>query len=76
MPAVSTLPAVQRARAQQADRMRRIGLLLPHTADDPEAQARVGAFLQGMQQLGWTIGRNVRIDIRTWPSPQQPPGVL
>jgi putative tryptophan/tyrosine transport system substrate-binding protein len=51
------------ARAQQPA-TRRIGLLLPHAADDPEAQARVGAFLQGMQQLGWTIGRNVRIDIR------------
>jgi ABC-type uncharacterized transport system substrate-binding protein len=55
------------ARAQ-GERVRRIGLLLPHTADDPEAQARVGAFLQGMQQLGWTIGRNVRIDIR-WATP-------
>ena len=42
--------------------MRRIGVLLPATADDAECQARVGAFLQGLQQLGWTIGRNVRID--------------
>ena len=52
------------ARAQQGERMRRIGVLLPATADDPEYQARIGAFLQGLQQLGWTIGRNVRIDIR------------
>src|SRR5229473_6840591 len=51
------------ARAQ-GERMRRIGVLLPATADDPEFQARVGAFLQGLALLGWTIGRNVRIDIR------------
>jgi putative ABC transport system substrate-binding protein len=52
------------ARAQQSERMRRIGMLLPATADDPEFQARVGAFLQGLQQSGWTIGRNVRIETR------------
>jgi putative ABC transport system substrate-binding protein len=52
------------ARAQQGERMRRIGMLLPATADDPEFQARVGAFLQGLQQSGWAIGRNVRIDTR------------
>jgi putative ABC transport system substrate-binding protein len=52
------------ARAQQPERMRRIGVLLPATADDPEYQARIGAFLQGLAQLGWTIGRNVRIDTR------------
>ena len=52
------------ARAQQGDRMRRIGVLLPATADDAEFQARVGAFLQGLQQSGWSIGRNVRIDTR------------
>jgi putative ABC transport system substrate-binding protein len=44
--------------------MRRIGILLPATADNTEFQARVGAFLQGLQQLGWSIGRNVRIDTR------------
>ena len=44
--------------------MRRIGVLLPAAADDAEFQARVGAFLQGLAQLGWTIGRNVRIDTR------------
>jgi putative ABC transport system substrate-binding protein len=52
------------ARAQQAERMRRIGILLPVAPDDAEFQTRVGAFLQGLQQLGWTIGRNVRIDTR------------
>jgi putative tryptophan/tyrosine transport system substrate-binding protein len=52
------------ARAQQGGGMRRIGVLLPATADDPEYQARIGAFLQGLAQLGWTIGRNVRIDTR------------
>jgi putative ABC transport system substrate-binding protein len=52
------------ARAQQPDRMRRIGALLPATADNAEFQARVGAFLQELALLGWTIGRNVRIDIR------------
>ena len=52
------------ARAQQAEWMRRIGVLLPAMADDPEWQARVGAFLQALALLGWTIGRNVRIDIR------------
>ena len=53
-----------RARAQQPERMRRIGVLLPAAADDAEFQARVAAFLQGLAQLGWTIGRNVRIDTR------------
>ena len=52
------------ARAQQGERMRRIGVLMTSAADDPEGQARVAAFLQGLQQLGWTEGRNVRIDTR------------
>ena len=52
------------ARAQQPERMRRIGVLLPAAADDAEFQARVGAFLQALALLGWTIGRNVRIDTR------------
>jgi putative tryptophan/tyrosine transport system substrate-binding protein len=52
------------ARAQQPDRMRRIGVLMNVAADDPEAPARVGAFSQGLAELGWTIGRNVRIDYR------------
>jgi putative ABC transport system substrate-binding protein len=52
------------ARAQQLDRMRRIGVLMSLAADDPEGQARMAAFLQGLQQLGWTDGRNMRIDSR------------
>ncbi len=52
------------ARAQQGERMRRIGVLMSVAADDPEGQARLAAFLQGLQQLGWTDGRNVRIDTR------------
>ena len=52
------------ARAQQAERVRRIGLLLAATADDADFQAWVGAFLQALALLGWTIGRNVRIDTR------------
>ena len=52
------------ARAQQGERMRRIGVLIPGAADDPEFQARVGAFLQGLQLLGWTSGGNMRIDTR------------
>src|ERR1700746_2512034 len=51
-------------RAQEGERMRRIGVLLAAAADDAEFQARVGAFLQGLALLGWTIGRNVRIDTR------------
>jgi ABC-type uncharacterized transport system substrate-binding protein len=52
------------ARAQQRERMRRIGLLINLAADDPESQARRAAFQQGLQQLGWTEGRNVRIIAR------------
>ena len=51
------------ARSQQPERTRRIGVLLPATANDPEFQTRVGAFMQELQQLGWSIGRNVQIDI-------------
>src|SRR5499427_7233764 len=52
------------AHAQQGERMRRIGVLMPSAADDPEFQARITAFLQGLAQLGWLDGRNVRIDTR------------
>src|SRR5262249_17110249 len=52
------------ARAQQPERMRRIGILLAATADDAEFQAWVGAFLQALALLGWTIGRNMRVDTR------------
>jgi putative tryptophan/tyrosine transport system substrate-binding protein len=51
------------ARAQQAERVRRIGVLMA-VADDPEGQARIAAFLQGLQQLGWAEGRNLQIDTR------------
>jgi putative tryptophan/tyrosine transport system substrate-binding protein len=48
------------ARAQQRERMRRIGVLLPATPDDSESQSWVGAFLQGLAQSGWITGRNIR----------------
>jgi len=52
------------ARAPQVQPMRRIGVLMPSAADDPEYQARMTAFLQRLAQLGWLDGRNVRIDTR------------
>src|SRR5262245_28690119 len=52
------------ARAQQPERMRRIGVLMHTGADEPEAQARLAAFMQGLQELGWAVGRNMRIDYR------------
>jgi ABC-type uncharacterized transport system substrate-binding protein len=60
--AVATWPLA--ARAQQPERVRHIGVLLPAAADDAEYQARVGAFLQALALLGWTSDRNVRIDTR------------
>jgi len=56
------------AKAQQREQARRIGVLVPAVADDPIWQARLGAFLQGLALLGWTIGRNVRVDTR-WGTP-------
>jgi putative ABC transport system substrate-binding protein len=64
--AVTSRPFV--SRAQQGERVRRIGVLLPAVADDPVWQARLGAFLRGLEPLGWAIGRNVRIDTR-WATP-------
>ena len=52
------------ARAQQSERMRRIGVLMNTVSDDAEGQARLAAYHQGLQQLGWTVGHNVRIDYR------------
>jgi putative tryptophan/tyrosine transport system substrate-binding protein len=52
------------ARAQQPERMRRIGVLMNTAADSADGQARFAAFVQGLQQLGWTDGRNERLDVR------------
>ena len=52
------------ARAQQAKRVRRIGVLMNFAADDAEGQVRLAAFLQGLQETGWAVGRNVQIDLR------------
>jgi putative tryptophan/tyrosine transport system substrate-binding protein len=52
------------AQAQQAERVRRIGVLMPFAKDNPEGQARIAAFLQEMQKLGWTEGRNLQIEYR------------
>src|SRR6476620_5419318 len=55
------------ARAQQGERMRRIGVFMPLAADDPIGQARIAALREGLEKLGWTEGRNIRIDTR-WTS--------
>jgi ABC-type uncharacterized transport system substrate-binding protein len=52
------------ARAQQGERVRHIGVLMYSTADDADGQARLAAFVQAIKQLGWSDGRNVRIDTR------------
>jgi putative tryptophan/tyrosine transport system substrate-binding protein len=55
------------ARAQQRERMRRIGVLAARSADDPEWQARMAAFRQGLQELGWIVGRTIEIEHRVGP---------
>jgi putative tryptophan/tyrosine transport system substrate-binding protein len=55
------------AHAQQSERMRQVGVLMGAVANSPDGQSRIAAFQQGLQQLGWTEGRNVRIDTR-WPA--------
>src|SRR5215471_6530124 len=60
--AVTTWPLA--ARAQQSKPMRRVAVLMPYSANDPQTQNRNAAFLQGLQQLGWTVGENVQIDYR------------
>jgi putative tryptophan/tyrosine transport system substrate-binding protein len=52
------------ARAQQTERVRRVGVLMSQAADDPEAQARITAFSQGLQELGWSVDRNLQIETR------------
>jgi putative tryptophan/tyrosine transport system substrate-binding protein len=52
------------ARAQQPERVRRITILSSLAEDDPQSQARNAAFLRGLQELGWVVGRNVQIDYR------------
>jgi putative ABC transport system substrate-binding protein len=59
------------ARAQQPEKVRRIGVLMPIAAANPEAPVRIAAFLQGMAQLGWTDGRNVRIEYRWGEDPER-----
>ena len=54
------------ARAQQGDRVRRIGVLMPFDENDPEPKRRLSAFMQALAGLGWTDGRNVQMDLR-WP---------
>jgi putative ABC transport system substrate-binding protein len=56
------------ARAQQPERMRRIGVLMNRAPQNPEGQDRLAAFHQGLQELGWGIGRNVRSGARTLPT--------
>src|SRR5712691_5970400 len=56
------------ARAQQGDRMRRIAVLMSFAASDPESQLRVAAFEQGLRELGWVEGRNLRTEYRFAPS--------
>ena len=51
-------------RAQQGESLRRIGVLMNRAASDPQGQGRIAAFKQRMQQLGWSEGRNVQIDVR------------
>ena len=60
--AAATWPGV--ARAQQAERMRHVGVLMNLPADAPEAQAQMAAFVQGLQGAGWEVGRNLRIESR------------
>jgi putative ABC transport system substrate-binding protein len=60
--AAAALPLA--ARAQQPQRMRRVGVLIGLTADDPELLTRIGALLQALEQMGWTDGRNIRIEYR------------
>src|SRR5262245_12591078 len=61
--AAAAWPLAARAQ-QQGERMRRVGVLVNLAADDPEASSRLAAFVQGLQQLGWTVGQNLEIEVR------------
>ena len=54
------------ARAQQGNRVRRIGVLMPGDENDPESKNRLSALTKALADLGWTDGRNLRIDLRWW----------
>ena len=54
------------AWAQQGDRLRRIGVLMPFDENDPVAKARISGFTQALADLGWTDGRNLRLELRWW----------
>lgn len=60
--AAATWPPV--AQAQQSERMRRVGVLMHTSSDEPESQTNIAAFLQGLQEAGWSVGRNLRIEYR------------
>src|ERR1044071_8059451 len=61
--AAATWPLAAHAQQQQG-RVRRIGVLMNLAADDPEGQTRLAAFLQGLQEAGWAVGRNITIEVR------------
>src|SRR6476469_5723129 len=60
--AVAAWPVI--ARAQQAERIGRVGVLMHTSSDEPESQTNIAAVLQGLQETGWAVGRNLRIDYR------------
>ena len=64
---IAGLLAPLAVRAQQSERMRRLGVFIPREENEPEAKGWLSAFTQGLAELGWTDGRNVRIDVR-WAS--------
>src|ERR1700748_518341 len=61
--AVGAWPLAVRAQ-QKRERIRRVGVLMHLAADDPEGQIRLAAFLQGLQEAGWAVGRNISTDVR------------
>ena len=63
------------ARAQQSERVRRIGVLMSARPDDPYQTTYLSAFMQGLQERGWTIGRNVRVDYRWEHNETMPPSM-